>query len=664
MSATPREIGTLIVVILKARHLPNKRHIGKQDPYCLVALNGEKRRTKAIKRGGQHPEWDEEVRFTLYEDTDDVLARTAHGDGTPPPPPPKDKKAVNNIKGGKIMLLSCWDDDPREPHIIGEAKVDLTEALTQGETDEWFTLLHKEKFAGEVYLELTFWSNEPHPGEKKKKPAPANGQYGGPGTFIPSGGGSPSSATGPGPQNSRVVSTSILHDRPRADMDNVPASLRASSSLAQLDLYVPPYEQRRHASPVDALTSDFGELGVSDPRRRESFPPPNRGHTPRPSTSTGFSTLSTHSSLSFGQANGNSYYNRPSSSYGTAPSEYDGQAQYPSHYDPGPYGASPSMFNPASSIRGPRYSIPASSSGFMPLLSQTPAPAMYEQPPYNVSSFAPSGFSGPLPPQPVPTPFPPSQSYQHNPYGTTPAYVPPQAGIAGPPQQYTPSYMSQLSNGPPQPPVTPQPPPAAQPYQAYGTPSPSHDVASSVLSASSSLGPGSRPLPLQPQMAPQPQPYQMPISTSFQHPHPEPSMGSAFPNSNSYVGVPASLPPPPPPPPTSVSQPYLPNEQAPLSVPPPPPPPPSSVVQNAARRRSSLPQPPINHQAVYQNIPPPPPLPVPPPPPLPNPPAQNLTLPNPPPPPPPPQLQGDAFYQPPYPGPPPRPPVQPSNWQQ
>jgi len=154
MSSTPREIGTLIVVILKAvqsillvasrirllltdiqKHLPNKRHIGKQDPYCVVSLNGEKRRTKAVKRGGQHPEWDEEVRFTLYEDVEDVLARTADGTGTPPPPPPKNGKLSERIKGGKGMNLSCYADDPREPDLIGETTVDLTEVLTKGETD-------------------------------------------------------------------------------------------------------------------------------------------------------------------------------------------------------------------------------------------------------------------------------------------------------------------------------------------------------------------------------------------------------------------------------------------------------------------------------------------------------------------------------------------------
>ncbi|THH33776.1 hypothetical protein EUX98_g419 [Antrodiella citrinella] len=159
MSSTPREVGTLIAVILKARNLPNKRHIGKQDPYCTIAFNGEKRRTKAIKRGGQHPEWDEEIRFTLYEDMS-VEPITVNQDGTPPPPPPKkEDRGPVKIKGGKAMALACYAEDMREPDLIGETKVDLSEVLSKGETDEWFTLMNKEKYSGEVYLELTFWSN-------------------------------------------------------------------------------------------------------------------------------------------------------------------------------------------------------------------------------------------------------------------------------------------------------------------------------------------------------------------------------------------------------------------------------------------------------------------------------------------------------------------------
>lgn len=101
-----------------------------------MSLNGEKRRTRAIKRGGQHPEWDEEVRFSLLEDPD--VERTANGKNTPPPLPPKNSKGPRKIKGGTSMKLQCFADDPREPDLIGETMVDLTEVLTKGETDGAF----------------------------------------------------------------------------------------------------------------------------------------------------------------------------------------------------------------------------------------------------------------------------------------------------------------------------------------------------------------------------------------------------------------------------------------------------------------------------------------------------------------------------------------------
>ena len=99
-----------------------------------MVFNGEKRRTKAIKRGGQHPEWDEEIRFELYEDTGDDLPQVPGAE--PPPPPPKSNgKGPPKVKGGNYMALACYAEDIREPDLIGETKVDLTEVLTKGETD-------------------------------------------------------------------------------------------------------------------------------------------------------------------------------------------------------------------------------------------------------------------------------------------------------------------------------------------------------------------------------------------------------------------------------------------------------------------------------------------------------------------------------------------------
>ncbi|KAF8826558.1 hypothetical protein HHX47_DHR5000101 [Lentinula edodes] len=151
----------------KLNHLPNKRHIGKQDPYCAVTFDGQTRRTKAIKKGGQHPEWDEEIRFQLYEDDEELSQAEPTTSGTPPPLPPKSDQP-SKIKGGMFMKVAAYADDAREPDLIGEGLVDLTEVITKGESDEWYTLTYKDRFAGKVYLEMTLYSNEPEPPKKKK----------------------------------------------------------------------------------------------------------------------------------------------------------------------------------------------------------------------------------------------------------------------------------------------------------------------------------------------------------------------------------------------------------------------------------------------------------------------------------------------------------------
>ena len=50
-------IGTLVVIMDRARNLPNKRTMGKQDPYCAARLGKEAQKTKTDKRGGQTPRW-------------------------------------------------------------------------------------------------------------------------------------------------------------------------------------------------------------------------------------------------------------------------------------------------------------------------------------------------------------------------------------------------------------------------------------------------------------------------------------------------------------------------------------------------------------------------------------------------------------------------------
>lgn len=106
-------------------------------------------------------------------------------------------------------------------------------------------------------------TQEPPP-EKKITPKPPknNKQYGGPGSFVPLG-------DQPGSEQSRISGTAVYS---RQASDVIPSSLRASSSAANLDLYVAPYERNKNP-PLDMLAQEFSEFGVSSQtRRRETFP--------------------------------------------------------------------------------------------------------------------------------------------------------------------------------------------------------------------------------------------------------------------------------------------------------------------------------------------------------------------------------------------------------
>lgn len=183
--AEPKELGTLVIVVGKAvsyqstavansqRNLPNLARFGKQDPYCTIAIGNEKKKTEPIKRyvatlfdcgicltgsGGQHPEWDTELRFTIMQDADDILAASAaeaeanslrrKPDGLPPLPTEaqqgvvtpatlasKSRQTKPGKKVGKTMRISAYADDPKAPELIGEVNASFDAVLSEGEVD-------------------------------------------------------------------------------------------------------------------------------------------------------------------------------------------------------------------------------------------------------------------------------------------------------------------------------------------------------------------------------------------------------------------------------------------------------------------------------------------------------------------------------------------------
>lgn len=128
--------GTLVVVIDRARNLPNRKKIGKQDVYTIVRLGHEVQKTPTDKRAGQVPAWNHEVRFKVPNESENMLK------------------------------ISVFNENSKTPDLIGDCSVDLSALYKKHEFDSWFDLRYKDKPAGEIYAELTFY----YTGPPKPKP--------------------------------------------------------------------------------------------------------------------------------------------------------------------------------------------------------------------------------------------------------------------------------------------------------------------------------------------------------------------------------------------------------------------------------------------------------------------------------------------------------------
>ncbi|KAI1763954.1 hypothetical protein GGR53DRAFT_495605 [Hypoxylon sp. FL1150] len=139
MSVDGPEIGTLVLIIDRAKNLPNRKTIGKQDPYCAARLAKEAKKTTTDIRGGQTPKWDQELRFLVHDSPDYYQ-----------------------------LKLSVFNDD-RKTELIGETWIDLRDIVVRGggQSDQWHNLNCKGKYAGEVRIEITYYDSRP----KVEKPA-------------------------------------------------------------------------------------------------------------------------------------------------------------------------------------------------------------------------------------------------------------------------------------------------------------------------------------------------------------------------------------------------------------------------------------------------------------------------------------------------------------
>ncbi|KAI0879067.1 hypothetical protein GGS24DRAFT_278039 [Hypoxylon argillaceum] len=144
MSIDGPEIGTLVLIVDRAKNLPNRKTIGKQDPYCAARLGKEAKKTSTDIRGGQTPKWDQEIRFTVHDSPDYYQ-----------------------------LKLSVFNDD-KKTELIGETWIDLRDIIVQGggQSDQWHNLNCKGKYAGSIRIEITYYDSRPKPEKPTLAPRP------------------------------------------------------------------------------------------------------------------------------------------------------------------------------------------------------------------------------------------------------------------------------------------------------------------------------------------------------------------------------------------------------------------------------------------------------------------------------------------------------------
>ena len=129
----PTPCGALKIVVLEARELKKMDTFGKNDPYCILTVNGEKRRTSTIDGGGTTPIWGDvgDPGEALHFEVEQALA----------------------------VEIECYDEDAGTDDLIGTAIVELDHAPTgqDWELQDWFTISDaKEKDTGQVHLLLSW----------------------------------------------------------------------------------------------------------------------------------------------------------------------------------------------------------------------------------------------------------------------------------------------------------------------------------------------------------------------------------------------------------------------------------------------------------------------------------------------------------------------------
>eukprot|EP00347_Sterkiella_histriomuscorum_P014805 403359458 len=135
--------GELQIKILQANMYRNTDWFKQMDPYVVLEFQGHQFRTKILNHAGKHPIWNES--FTIH---------------------------VNSMND-EIRLIVMDKDFGKPDDVVGSTNIKVSSLCFNNGSQDWFILDYKQKQAGQILLESTFYpSNVPNQGAPSLQYAP------------------------------------------------------------------------------------------------------------------------------------------------------------------------------------------------------------------------------------------------------------------------------------------------------------------------------------------------------------------------------------------------------------------------------------------------------------------------------------------------------------
>ena len=106
-------IGTLVTIIDRAKNLPNRRSMGKQDPYCAARLGKEAKKTATDRRGGQTPRW-----YAAYT----IIRAGAGTDMTQGPGTPIHRARLGRLPPAQGVRVQRRQEDGADWRDVGQSR--------------------------------------------------------------------------------------------------------------------------------------------------------------------------------------------------------------------------------------------------------------------------------------------------------------------------------------------------------------------------------------------------------------------------------------------------------------------------------------------------------------------------------------------------------------